>query len=81
MITKAAIKLNEVVYTGTRHGFIIRDMVENHGCKPPITKETQGFVDELGNFYTRKEALAHVLECGQITELKWPPTLYSEDLW
>jgi hypothetical protein len=41
----------------------------------------QGFITTTGRFVTRKEAAQIVVESGQIKEPKWPPVLFSEDLW
>ena len=48
-----------------------------------------GFINHNGEFFTRKEAFKHALECGQINQNdKWfrednkiPDELYSEDLY
>jgi len=41
----------------------------------------QGFVNEKGQFLNRVEAGRAALESAQIMYLRWPPKLYSEDLW
>ena len=46
-------------------------------CRPP----EQGFLLSDGSFATRKEAARVAINAGQILELKWPPLLYTEDLW
>lgn len=79
-IEKAAIRQNGNIYTGRRHGEIIKDMVDNHGLPKPIIGE-QGFINELGEFVDRLTAAKLALESGQIKELHWPPYLYSEDLY
>lgn len=79
MIVEAAIRQNGVIYTGHRHPNIIQDMV-SQGLPTPITGE-QGFIDEHKAFYNRIDAAAHALQCNQISSLKWPPYLYSEDLY
>jgi len=80
MIVDAAIK-DETgkVWTGRRHCYIIQDMVLK-GVQPPITGE-QGFVDEAGIFFDRTAAAALALREHQIERLRWPPLLYTEDLW
>ena len=80
MIKCAAIRIGKDVYTGRRHNNIIEELVKKKGMKSPIYGE-QGFVDDKGKFFNRLEAAKHALECGQIKKLKWPPKLYSEDLY
>lgn len=41
----------------------------------------QGFILEDDTFVDRKAAGRFALMSGQTEELKWPPDLYSEDLW
>ena len=41
----------------------------------------QGFVDEEGTFFDRVSAAAHAIACSQLAALRWPPNLYSEDMW
>lgn len=74
LITEAAIIKDGKIYTGKRHFQIILDNLEIsfHNC-------TQGFVDELDNFYTRQEAAQHAFDYGQIDKLKF--CLISKDLW
>ncbi len=94
MIICAAIKLNmnndaktEMVVCGHRH----------HNCFAIITQlndpwrgcsKVQGFINHKGEFLDRKEALAHALECGQLSathryyqEDHHINELYSEDLY
>lgn len=83
MIVQAAIQYQgNQTYTGHRHADVIRTMI-CAGLEPPIgpSNSVQGFIDDKGNFLDRIEAGKHALECGQITELRWPPQLYSEDLY
>lgn len=96
MILCAAIKLKiltlddrevETVICGRRHGDCFT-LLKDFGIKKKIS-EVQGFIDTLGNFYNRKEALAHAIQCGQLPlEIIWRKTddsdkaeLYSEDLY
>jgi hypothetical protein len=77
MIVKAAILKNGVIYTGKRHYNIL-------GAAVPfgyLKDADQGFVTDIGDFVDRVEAARIAIECGQIKELKWPPNLYSEDLY
>ncbi len=41
----------------------------------------QGFLSSDGRFLSRKQALAFAIRAGQVKEGKWPPELYTEDLW
>ena len=41
----------------------------------------QGFVMSDGNFATREDAAEAAINAGLIEALRWPPQLYSEDLW
>jgi hypothetical protein len=43
--------------------------------------ETQGFVTSAGRFVRREPAARIAKQAKQIIALKWPPKLYSEDLW
>ncbi len=82
-IVIAAIRCDGIVFTGLRHGHIIRDMVE---CgfldkieEGPARTKDQGFVDSNGIYLTREAARVYAIKAGQV-----PPnhgTLYSEDLW
>lgn len=62
-----------------RHADVIRLMVEK-GRPTPITGN-QGFLLSDGRFALRKPAAHIAIKAGQITALKWPPNLFSEDLW
>lgn len=82
-IVIAAIEKNGNVFTGLRHGFIIRDMV-NSGFikdleKDRVYADEQGFVDSNNVFLSRASARLIAIEAGQID--KDHGTLYSEDLW
>lgn len=77
-IKESAIWFNGEVFTGRRHHNIIKDMVEKHGIKPPISGY-QGFVTEDGHFVSREAGARIAYEAGQI---KNPTTrLFSEDLY
>jgi hypothetical protein len=39
----------------------------------------EGFIDDKGNFLTRKQAGKHAFECDQISSLT--DYLFSEDIW
>ena len=82
-IVIAAIKKNGIVFTGLRHGFIIRDMVSTGFLKDPnkdkVLNEEQGFVDSNNIFLTREGARGIAIIAGQIKPNHG--MLYSEDLW
>lgn len=44
-------------------------------------KTYQGFMTSLGRFVDREEAAKIAIECGQIKELNWGNSLYSEDIF
>ncbi len=80
MLVSSAILLDGKIYTGKRHHRIIAN-VRTYGLKRGAFKKgCQGFVDEEGNFYTRKAARVHAFNCRQI-ETIIAKTLTSEDLW
>lgn len=75
----AAILERCVVYTGTRHHLIIRDIVEKLGIEAiPIMGE-QGFLTDEGSFVSRAEAAKIAFAAGQIQERK--EFLFSEDIF
>ena len=80
MIAASAIKLDDKIYMGRRHGDIIGDQYPK-GNKEigRCGRAIQGFVTGEGEFLNRQEAGKHAFECGQTEEYK--QTLYSEDLW
>mgnify|MGYP006914158691 FL=1 len=41
----------------------------------------QGFITEDGQFVDRIDGATLAIQSGQIQKLKWPPNLYSEDLY
>lgn len=62
-----------------RHHHIIR-MMADAGFPTPIKGE-QGFISSKGNYVDRHLAGQIAIADGQIDCLRWPPQLYSEDLW
>lgn len=82
MITLVAIKKDGIVYVGApgqRHNHVLCDPSRPFGF---LKNGVQGFVDESGKFYTRREAALHAFECGQLpNDLKCPDSIISEDLW
>ena len=84
-VVSVAIKLRDVVYSlppPARHHDVIRDMRVRHGIVEDQNAEwEQGFLLNDGRFARRVAAGAIAVGNGQIAALKWPPNLYSEDLW
>lgn len=83
MISHVAIKFQDRVFSlprPNRHHNVIDLIVKETGV-PFVRREIQGFLDADGNFMDRKEAAVYAKKVGQIPNLKWPPNLYSEDLW
>jgi hypothetical protein len=46
-----------------------------------VARGEQGFVMSDGTFEGRVSAGEYAIASGQIKALKWPPNLFSEDLW
>lgn len=80
MIVIAAVKKGPMVCVGKRHNNI-RDSMTGMGINFKEPDVVQGFLNSDGKFLDRLEAAEEALRCGQISELKWPPNLYSEDLY
>lgn len=81
-IVAAAVKRDGVVFTGVRHGFVIKSMVDVGfltDMNKPVLGHEQGFIDSRGNYWSREDAWQVAYEAGQIS--KDHGTLYSEDLW
>ena len=69
-----------------RHSDVMRECgrIEVDGrkvCSLRGDDNVQGFVDEAGTFYNRKQARAHAWRCGQHTGELIGSVLTSEDLW
>ncbi len=68
-----------------RHHDVIQLMSQSKKTPIEIALSEQGFIAWNGfsepQFQTREEAAATAIYTGQIKTLKWPPDLYSEDLW
>ena len=95
MIVCAAIKINfidlsdeiqEMLICGPRHQNCFYRL--SHLSKKRPNWTIQGFINHKGEFLDRKEALAHALECGQLSathryyqEDHNINELYSEDLY
>ena len=50
-------------------------------CAMKPGPDAQGFLTSDGRFVGRTEGAEIAVEVGQIKNLRWPPLLYSEDLW
>lgn len=95
MIICAAIKIKfvdskdeirDLVVCGHRHGDCFKTI--RHLDNKHTQWYEQGFINHKGEFLNRKEALAHAIECGQLSETtRWCQKdnnhfeLYSEDLY
>jgi len=82
MITHVAIKLDNIVYSlprPNRHHHVIA-LIKIKGVKKQ-TRGIQGFLTKDDRFVDRLEAAKIAVDSGQIDLLRWPPNLYSEDLW
>ena len=82
MIIAVAIRTDQDTYElprPARHHNVIRELAAR-GHTIPINGD-QGFIDDQAGFVTRIEAAQIALDQGQITALRWPPELFSEDLW
>lgn len=78
-----------VVLCGARHGDVFKQLkglgfIPMNGYK----EIEQGFIDNYGNFLTRKEAYEHAVTCGQLCAnilhkhtKSGNKELMSEDLW
>lgn len=77
-LVKAAIRCGEVVYTGWRHAQIMVYLRDNDLCDY-VSQESQGFIDQHGNFYRRGPASCVAFKSKQCKE--FIETLTSEDLW
>ena len=96
MIICAAIKLkcihseqedDELIVCGLRHGNCL-EVINEFKTKVGFSHQTQGFIDDKGNFLNRYEAYLHACQCGQLSkttrlykEEKGETELYSEDLY
>jgi len=79
VFVKAAVRFNDVVYTGWRHFQIINWMKETG--HPKVKQDDQGFVDSNGYFYRRAAAKCVAIMNGQV-DPQWDGNeLTSEDLW
>ncbi|VXC39328.1 hypothetical protein [Plantibacter sp. T3] len=85
-VVAAAIQHGAVVFTGTRHGLIIGQMVELGYLDPPsqsqrVAFEQQGFLTSEGRWVDRAEGMRLTVDAGQLEYREQFPELFSEDLW
>lgn len=64
----------------SRHHNVLWEM-DAQGLSPFVHPINQGFLTDSGRFVEREEAVGIAKAAGQIVEPRWPPHLYSEDLW
>jgi hypothetical protein len=70
------------VWTGKRHGHVVRTIVQATGVKQVGWGYEQGFVTQSGEFVDRKEAERRALASGQLRPQDVDgDELYSEDLY
>jgi hypothetical protein len=82
VVAAAAVKRSTGVYSlppPARHHHIIHKLYDEGFPQGP--DEVQGFLLSDGTFVDRVQAGQIALACQQIPRLRWPPNLYSEDLW
>lgn len=82
-IETAAILFKGIIFTlprPARHHDVMRLVWETYGDEV-IGSETQGFVTSTGRFVRREPAVRIAKKARQIEAPKFPPKLYSEDLW
>ena len=83
MIIGVAVKINNEVFSlprPNRHNHLFEQLAETHPEYRFLPK-IQGFISDDEKFLDRIEAAEEAIRCNQIQKLRWPPNLYSEDLW
>lgn len=87
-ITHVAIRFQGTTYSlpaPNRHHDVIRHIVETTGVKTVDARDNdQGFLDESGRYWTRRQALRIAQKEKQLLERAMGPKLgqlYSEDVW
>jgi len=80
ILVKSAIKRDDKIIIGNRHSECIKQAIME-GWEKPIRQEEQGFIDNEGNYYNRKEATVIAKLSGQINKNFNKNTLLSEYLW
>lgn len=77
-ITRAAIRLEGVIYTGLRHGLIMEEIWRKYPGTY-IAAMSQGFLTSQNRFVSREEAGMIAFRARQTGSLK--PRLTSEHIW
>lgn len=94
-IIAAAVQCEGFVYSlppPARHGTILQHWPDRLspdarrrsplGATPiVVARGVQGFITDADRFVDRIEAAAIAIAAGQVSALRSPPNLYSEDLW
>lgn len=87
VIVCAANKYGDIIVCSPRHHDVTMNVqifaIGKDKCKP--SKGCQGFVDQYGKFYSRKDAMRVVKESGQLFDIERnvgnDKVLYSEGLY
>jgi hypothetical protein len=86
-VTHAAIRFRGITYSlprPNRHHNVIWDIVEKTGVKTVDSRnDDQGFLDNHGNYLTRRQALRVARAAGQLkpdAQIRCG-LLFSEDVW
>jgi len=69
------------IVAGKRHGDCIKLAIGRYNFKKPVKSDQQGFVDQFGKFYTRRQAIRVAHEAGQIPGQSTDGVLISENVW
>lgn len=80
-IVSSAVRRSNEIVSGIRHGECIQRAITILGWKPPYGDIEQGFIDQMGVFYGREQALNIVSHNGQLNGDILGGELTSEDLW
>jgi len=84
-ISRAAIKQDRVIYSvprpGRHHDVICLINKSMGSSQLYWVSRKQGFLTSDGKFVDRIKGARIAIKSGQIKGLKWPPKLYTEDLW
>ena len=89
-IVCAACKIGEIIFAGARHWDSVmltqkRALTAAGNALGPGHPELQGFIDQFGNFYDRKEALALCIRDDRVVDYAGQggctDELYSEGLY
>lgn len=64
-----------------RHGDVLFAIDQAGLCALAHGPDSEGFLTSEGRFVGRLEAADIAVKAGQTDAPKWPPRLFSEDLW